>query len=117
MTFNKGWKIIGNFTLKFEYWNYELHGRINVVPSHGGWLRFHNIPLQNWCIETFKAIGDAYGGYIECVDKCLSLIGCMEAVIRVKGNYCGFIPIEIDLKQENGAVAVVQVVTFEDPKL
>lgn len=45
----------------------------------------------------FKRVNDKFGGFIDFANDNSSLIKCLEVMIKVKGNYCGFISIEFDL--------------------
>lgn len=66
---NKGWVTVGNFYVKFERWDFEMHAAPKLVPSYGGWVKFRGIPLHAWNMKTFIQIGEACGGFIEVSKK------------------------------------------------
>lgn len=78
-----------------ERWEVQKHSRITVVPSYGGWIWLRNILLHLWSLETFKAIGNCFGGFIEYSCANSLLIDCLEVAIKVENNYYGFIPMEV----------------------
>lgn len=98
-------------TVKIEEWNPTLHGRATAIPSYGGWIRFRKIPLHMWSLATFRATGNCYGGFLDFADANSFLVDSMEAIIKVKGNYCGFILTEVKL-EHNGQVFVATVGTY-----
>ncbi|XP_022149859.1 uncharacterized protein LOC111018186 [Momordica charantia] len=112
---NKGWVTFGPVTVKLEAWNPLLHGRAFLFPSYGNWVKIRNIPLHLWSLATFKAIGNALGGFIDYDDNNSCFIECFDVAIKVKSNYCGFIPAEIS-SMDGPLCFQAKVVSFEDSK-
>lgn len=81
----------------------------------GGWLKLRDIPQHLWSEDLFRKIGDCFGGYIDFAYENAALIDCMEVAIRVKGNYCGFLPAGVTIR-ENEKVFTAHTVTFQDSK-
>ena len=113
---NKGWATYGPLTLKMEWWDPKKHGRMAFVPSYGGWIKLRNFPLHLWNEEVFKRVGDKLGGFIEFAEENSSLINCLEVNIKVRENYCGFIPTDFELIEGPDSY-LVQVTSFQDPNL
>lgn len=63
----------------------------------------------------FREIGNRFGGYIDFADENAARIESMDVAIKVKGNYCGFVPAGITIKDEESSF-LAQTVTFEDIK-
>lgn len=108
---NKGWVAIESFYVKFESWDQEAHSFPKLVPSYGGWLRFRGIPLHAWNINTFKQIGDACGGFEEVGNTTWRKLDLVEARIKVKNNYCGFVPATISISDKERKLYTVHTVT------
>ncbi|TYK01560.1 LINE-1 retrotransposable element ORF2 protein [Cucumis melo var. makuwa] len=109
---NKGWATYGPLTLKLE-WNPKIHGRMLFVPSYGGWIKLRNFPQHLWNEEIFKKVGDMLRGFINYTKENSSLIDCVEVAIKVKGNYCGFVPLEFDLIDDPDSF-LVQVASLQE---
>ncbi|TYK18666.1 cleavage and polyadenylation specificity factor subunit 1 [Cucumis melo var. makuwa] len=75
-----------------------------VVPSYGGWIKVRGIPLHAWNLESFIQIQDACGGYIDVVRETRDLTDLIEAIIRIKDNYSGFILAFVKLLDKKGKV-------------
>lgn len=64
------------------------------------------IPLHVWNLESFLQIGDACGGYIDVARKTREQSDLIEASIRIKDNYSGFILAFIKLFDKKGRVTL-----------
>lgn len=108
---NRDWVTVGQFTVKFEKWSKKEHSTPKLIPSYGGWLRFRGIPLSSWNIQTFRKIGEAYGGFIDVGSKTWNKLDLIEAQIKIQENYCGFVPANIQIEDEEGNTFIVSTVT------
>lgn len=103
-------------SLEVERWDAIKHGIINMVPvMEGGW-RFETSPLHLWHLKTFKAIGDYLTGFEDYVESNSMLIDCVKFWIKIRYNYCGFIPTKA-LLLEGECEFKMQVVTHQDGNL
>lgn len=84
-----------------------------IIPSYRGWLRFRGIPLHAWNLNTFEQIGEASGGLFAIDFNILQKFDLTEAKLKVKDNYCGCIPTEIEIILEN---QIFKVYTVPPPK-
>ncbi|KAA0044333.1 hypothetical protein E6C27_scaffold46G00570 [Cucumis melo var. makuwa] len=107
---NKGWTTVGRFYVKFEEWNQKAHASPKVIPSYGGWIKVRGVPLHAWNLESFIQIGDACGGFMEVAKETRELTDLIEASIRVKDNYSGFIPAFIKLFDKEERSFITQVI-------
>ncbi|KAA0067710.1 hypothetical protein E6C27_scaffold352G00160 [Cucumis melo var. makuwa] len=113
---NKGWTIVGRFYVKFEEWNQKDHASPKVVPSYGGWIKVRGVPLHAWNLESFVQIGDVYGGFMEVAKETRELTDLIEASIRVKDNYSGFILTFIKLIDKEERSYIIQVIVKTEGK-
>ena len=90
----------------------KKHGKMSFVPSYGGWVKLRNFPLHLWNKEVFKRVSDKFSCFIDFAKENSNLINCLEVNIKVRGNYCDFIPL-IDGSDS----FLVQVVSFQDSTL
>lgn len=107
---NDDWVTVGTFTVKFKNWSPQEHAKPKFIPSYGGWLRFRGIPLHAWNIHTFEQIGFACGGLLDISFNTWRKFDLTEVVIKVRENYCGFIPAEIKIITENKEIFTVHMV-------
>lgn len=63
-----------------------------------------------------RDIGNSFGGFIDYTNENTTLIECMEVAIKVRGNYCGFLPTKIKI-DENGSVFMAQIEIVQNPNL
>uniref|UniRef100_A0A9I9CJ01 DUF4283 domain-containing protein n=1 Tax=Cucumis melo TaxID=3656 RepID=A0A9I9CJ01_CUCME len=113
---NKGWTTVGRFYVKFEEWNQKAHASPKVIPSYGGWIKVRGVPLHAWNLESFTQIGDACGGFIEVAKETRELTDIIEASIRIKDNYSGFIPAFIKLFDKEEHSFIIQVIVKTEGK-
>nr|ADN33672.1 hypothetical protein [Cucumis melo subsp. melo] len=113
---NKGWTTVGRFYVKFEEWNQKDHASPKFVPSYGGWIKVRAVPLHAWNLESFVQIGDACGGFMEVAKETRELTDLIEASIRVKDNYSGFIPAFIKLIDKEERSYIIQVIVKTEGK-
>lgn len=107
---NKGWVTIGGYYVKFEQWSTDKHATPKLTPSYGGWVSFRGVPLHAWNYNTFIQIGNVCGGFIEVAKHTWRKLDIIEASIKIKENYSGFIPASISILDENGVPFTVQTV-------
>lgn len=110
---DRGWVSFGPFILKIERWNTEKHSRMSCVPCYGGWIQIRNLHLHLWRLNVFKAIGDCLGGFIEYEESNSLLIECVDLKLKIRDNYCSFIPAEVRIVDGNNHY-IIQIVTFQD---
>uniref|UniRef100_A0A9I9E699 Uncharacterized protein n=1 Tax=Cucumis melo TaxID=3656 RepID=A0A9I9E699_CUCME len=63
-------------------------------------------------MDTFLQIGNACRGSFEVDKATMNMENLLEAKIKVRYNYCGFIPATIRIKDKNGHSFVVHSVTI-----
>ncbi|TYK27679.1 LINE-1 retrotransposable element ORF2 protein [Cucumis melo var. makuwa] len=76
--------------------------------SNVGWTSDEK--FQN--MDTFLQIGNACRGSFEVDKATMNMENLLEAKIKVRYNYCGFIPATIRIKDKNGHSFVVHSVTI-----
>lgn len=81
-----------------------------VIPSYGGWTKFRGIPLDAWNINTFEQIGKACGGLEDISFNTWRKFDLTEAKLKIKDNYCGFIPATIEITPKQGDRFIVNTV-------
>ena len=67
--------------------------------------------MHLWNEEAFKVVGDMFGGFIDYAKENSSFIECLEVAMKVKENYCSFIPTEFKLI-DGSKIYLVQVATL-----
>lgn len=67
------------------------------LPSDEGWIKIHNLPIDQLSFDTSKLIGDLCSGYVETSRKTLARMNLMEVNLKVKKNKYGFLPAIIQL--------------------
>lgn len=107
---------MGNFYVKFERWDPEIHAVPKLVPSYGGWVKFRGIPLHLWNMKTFTQVGDVCGGFVDVSKNSTRKLDLYEAVIKVKDNFCGFIPTTVRIADDKGGQFSIRIVTPEKGK-
>ena len=78
------WQVMGPFPLKFEKWSKSKHSRPSIIEGYGGWIKIKTLPLDYWSNQTFKVIGDHFGGLENIASETLNLLNVSEAKIQVK---------------------------------
>ncbi|KAA0038069.1 putative amidohydrolase ytcJ [Cucumis melo var. makuwa] len=104
---NLGWTTVGKFQVKFEFWSSEEHAGQKLIPSYCSWISFRGIPIHVWNMDTFLQIGNACGGLQEVDKTMMNMDNLLEAKIKVRYNYNGFIPTAIRIKDKDGHFFVV----------
>ncbi|TYK13823.1 hypothetical protein E5676_scaffold488G00870 [Cucumis melo var. makuwa] len=105
-----GWTTVGNYQVKFERWDTKKHACQTLIPSYGGWMRFKGVPLHLWNYDSFVNIGKACGGFLAVAKETMEKENLIEAKIKVKYNYTGFVPASILLIDDQGENFVVYTV-------
>ena len=95
------WQVMGPFHLKFEKWSKSKHSRPSVIEGYRRWIKIKNLPLDYWSNQTFKVIGDHFGGLKNIASKMLNLLNVFEAKIQVKRNQCDFVPATLEITNFN----------------
>lgn len=113
---NRGWTTMGRFYVKFEKWNQEKYVTPKLVSSYGGWINFRGIPLHAWNLDSFIQIGDVCGGYIDVAREIRDMNEIIEASIRIKDTYTGFIRAFINLFDKKGKNYIVQTLVQAEGK-
>ncbi|KAA0045139.1 hypothetical protein E6C27_scaffold30G001380 [Cucumis melo var. makuwa] len=85
-------------------------------PRYGGWTTFRGIPLHLWNMTTFQQIGKACGGLIKVAEETKSAKNLIEARIKVRYNYSGFLPANVRIFDNEGNKFSIQVVTHPEGK-
>lgn len=116
LTKNRGWVSFGPIILKVEKWDRMQHSRIMCVPSYGGWIKIRNLPLHLWHLSLLKAVGDRLGDFIEYEEENSLLLDCVEIRMKIRENYCGFIPAEVRIIDGEDAFNV-QVVKYQEGQM
>lgn len=88
----------------------------SLVSRVTGWIKLRNLPLHLWRLNIFKAIGDSLWGFIEYEESNSLLIECMELKMKIRNNYCGFIPAEVRIVDGDDQFKI-QIVTYQDGNL
>ncbi|KAA0038838.1 hypothetical protein E5676_scaffold1121G00580 [Cucumis melo var. makuwa] len=113
---NRGWSMVGKYFVKFEKWSYSLHASPKLIPSYGGWTTFREISLYMWNMTTFQQIEKLCWGFIKIVDETKEDSNLIEAKIKVKYHYSGFLLANIKIFDEEGNKFIIQIVTHFDRK-
>ncbi|KAA0055626.1 cleavage and polyadenylation specificity factor subunit 1 [Cucumis melo var. makuwa] len=79
-------------------------------------ISVHGIPLHAWNLESFIQIGDACGGFIDVARETREFTDLLEASIRIKDNYSGFILAFIKLFDKKGQSFIIQVIAQAEGK-
>lgn len=66
--------------------------------------------MHAWNINTFKQIGNACGGFLEVARCTWRKLDLIDATIKVKDNFCGFIPTFVIFTDDEGAQFTIQTV-------
>ncbi|KAA0035766.1 hypothetical protein E6C27_scaffold403G00440 [Cucumis melo var. makuwa] len=109
---NTRWTTISKFQVKFEFWSIEKHAGQKLIPSYGGWMSFRGIPIHTWNIDTFLQIGNSSEGLLEVEKATMNMDNLIEAKIKVRYNYSGFILATIRIKDKDVHFFVVHTVTI-----
>lgn len=97
---DNGWSTVRKHFVRFEKWNTNYHVAHTFISSYGGWLGFKGVHLHMWSLKIFTDIGKACGGFIVVAKKTMELSNMIEAKIKVRFNYFGFIPALILITDE-----------------
>uniref|UniRef100_A0A9I9CP23 DUF4283 domain-containing protein n=1 Tax=Cucumis melo TaxID=3656 RepID=A0A9I9CP23_CUCME len=113
---NRGWTTVGKYTVRFEKWNPASHASPKLIPSYGGWTTFRGIPLNLWNMKTFQQIGKACGGLIKVAEETKTASNLIEAKLKIRYNYSGFLPAYVKIFDQEGNKFVVQTITHSEGK-
>ncbi|KAA0058103.1 hypothetical protein E6C27_scaffold274G004110 [Cucumis melo var. makuwa] len=113
---NKGWTTVGKYTVRFEKWAPASHASPKLIPSYGGWTTFRGIPLHLWNMMTFQQIGKACGSLVKVAEETKTARNQIEAKLKIRYNYSGFLPAYVKIFDQEGNKFVVQVVTHSEGK-
>uniref|UniRef100_A0A9I9DN18 DUF4283 domain-containing protein n=1 Tax=Cucumis melo TaxID=3656 RepID=A0A9I9DN18_CUCME len=105
-----GWSTVRNYQVKFESWDTNIHSFHFVIPSYGGWLSFRGIPLHLWNYSTFQYIGMACGGFLAIAKERMQMEKLIDAKIKVRYNYTGFVPASIMITDDQGENFIITIV-------
>ncbi|KAM1085007.1 hypothetical protein ACFX13_011002 [Malus domestica] len=73
-------------------WWESLNSNKRLAVSYGGWVALEGLPPHLWTKKFFKDIGEACGGLAD-IDQATTSFGfLLEAKIKLKINFTGFIP-------------------------
>lgn len=104
------WSTIGNYQVKFKKWYSKTHAIHSVIPSYGGWLRFIGVSLYSWNYKTFVQIEKACGGFLAVARETMELKNLIEAKVKVRYNYSGFVPTSLLITDDQGEGFIVYTV-------
>lgn len=57
--------------------------------------------MPYWKRSFFEVIGQHFGGLVSISSQTINLVDCLAVVIKVEENICGFILVEIEIKDGN----------------
>uniref|UniRef100_A0A9I9D488 DUF4283 domain-containing protein n=1 Tax=Cucumis melo TaxID=3656 RepID=A0A9I9D488_CUCME len=113
---NKGWTTVGKYMVRFEKWDPASHASPKLIPSYGGWTTFRGIPLHLWNMKTFQQIGKACGGLLKVAEETKTARNLIEAKLKIRYNYSGFLPAYVKIFDQEGNKFVVQAITHSEGK-
>ncbi|KAA0047508.1 putative amidohydrolase ytcJ [Cucumis melo var. makuwa] len=87
-----------------------------MVPSYGGWTSFKGLPLTAWNMNSYRQIGDACGGLVEVSKSTMRKTDLIEVRLKIRHNYTGFIPAQINIKDSKGNIFTIQTVSFTEER-
>lgn len=78
-----GWSTIGNYQVKFESWDPNLHSFLSVIPSYGGWLRFRVSHFTYGTTRLFIALEWLVGTFLQWQKKPWSWINSLMPRLKL----------------------------------
>ncbi|KAM1334698.1 hypothetical protein ACFXTH_010388 [Malus domestica] len=73
-------------------WWESLNSNKRLAVSYGGWVALEGLPPHLWTKKFFQDIGEACGGLADIDQTTTSFGFLLEAKIKLKTNFTGFIP-------------------------